>query len=146
MEIALPWRIRRLPEWVPWAAATAFLASALLKLIQPNDLCVEHPWEPANSLMLFLEFPMAFLIASKRRRSFGALLGCGTMIGAAGVLTLGHLRGRDVRTCGCFGLVEMSYPAHLAVIAVLFGLCSAILLGSHEGAPTALPPDAHRAS
>ncbi len=117
-----------------------FLASALLKLVTPPNGCGPSPWEPANSSMLAIELPMGLLIASKGHRSLGALLGCGTMVGAALFLSAGHYLGWDVHRCGCFGPIEMSYGAHLAVIAVLFGLCFAILLGAQGGSATATPP------
>jgi hypothetical protein len=80
--------------------------------------------------MIPLEFGLAWLLWVKSRREFGALLGCAAMLGAAGLLTWAHLSGRDVRTCGCFGPIEMSYGAHMAVIGILFTLCFLTLLSA----------------
>ena len=127
MEIKLPWSIPRLTVAVPCAAALLFLSSSLLKLLGPHMPCFD-PWAPANAAMGPLEVILAACLWSKRCRSFGALLGCGTMLGAGTVLTWAHYSGFDVSSCGCFGPIKMPYIVHMVLIGALLAACFAVLI------------------
>jgi hypothetical protein len=82
--------------------------------------------------MVPVELALAYLLWKPVRRELGALLGCATMAGAAALLTWAHLTGRDVRTCGCFGPIELPYAGHLALVAVLFISCLLTLLSARD--------------
>ena len=136
MIVRLPWKIRKLPAAVPFTLAILFLSSALMKLLAGGFLCGPNPWEGANYGMTVLELAVALMMGRPRMREFGALLGAAAMAGAGAVLTWAHLMGRDVRGCGCFGPIEMSYGTHMAVIAVLFGLCVLTMSAAEEPPPS----------
>jgi hypothetical protein len=131
--VRLPWKIRKLPKAVPATLAIIFFLSAILKLLAFGFLCGgPNPWEGANMGMLPLEIAVAVMLGRPQFREFGALLGGSAMAGAAALLTWAHWTGRDVRGCGCFGPIEMSYGVHMAVIGVLFVLCLLTISGAEE--------------
>jgi len=132
--VRLPWKIRKLPNAIPSAVAITFFTSAVLKVFSGGYLCGPNPWEGANLAMIPLELAVAVMLGRPKMREFGALLGGAAMAGAGALLTWAHLTGRDVRRCGCFGPIEMSYGVHMAVIAVLFVLC-ALTLSAVEDPP-----------
>jgi hypothetical protein len=128
MVIRLPWLIPRLTVAVPRAVAVIFLGSSMLKLFLGPMACFDDPWAPANGAMGPLELILAWCLWSKRFRSFGALLGCGTMVGASTLLTWAHYNGLDIGACGCFGPIRMPYAIHVVLSEGLLATCVAVLL------------------
>lgn len=133
VQIRLPWTLNRLPEAVPIGLALFLLATALGKAFVPNYLCGPNRFAAANALMFPVELSCAVLLRRPGAgRRFAALLMTLLMPGTAAFLTLAHLRGYDVRSCGCFGPVELPYPAHIVVCAAVCA-ASALVLLREEG-------------
>lgn len=141
----LPWTLRRLPEAVPIALALFLLATGVAKTFKPNYLCAGGDrFGAANALMLPVEIGCAALLRrSGHGRRFAALLLTLLMPGAAAFLAFAHIRGYDVRTCGCFGPVEMPFWAHMAVCAAVTAAAAAVLL--REEGRAATPADTRTA-
>ena len=129
--VPIPWKVRRLPRWMPGLLGACFLLLALAKPFGPSYLCGPSPFGPANTVMFFVELigGYALLRRDTGRRLAAAVL-AGAMLGSSVFLTRFELMGRDVSHCGCFGPVELSYAGHMMACAVLFSACAAVFL--HE--------------
>lgn len=128
MVVRIRGTLARLHDAVPRALGLFLLACAIAKLFKPITLC-EDPFETANMLMIPVEFFCGILLwlpGAGRRRA--ALLVAFLMPGAAIYLAYMHHRGFDVRSCGCFGPVRLSFPTHLVVLAVLCAVSTAVFL------------------
>src|SRR5262245_56438201 len=91
--LRLPWKIRKLPNAVPYTVAMTFFMSALLKVLGGGYLCGPDPWAGANLGMIPLELAVAVMLGRPQLREFGALLGGGAMAGAGALLTWAHWTG-----------------------------------------------------
>lgn len=127
--IPIPWKVRRLPSWLPGLLGATFILLALAKPFGPGYLCGPNPFARANAVMFIVELIGGYaLLRRGTARRLGAAVLAGAMVGAAVFLTRFELRGQTVRHCGCFGPVELPYAGHLVVCAVLFAACAAVFL------------------
>ena len=135
--LRLPWRIRSLPRWVAVAPALVYLASAVLKPMKGGLLC-HDPWELTNLLLWPVEIALALLLlrGSPHRRRLAALFGLILSVCAAALLTFVKVFGPGlnlaaaVHSCGCFGPIDLPYPAHMALLAGMAACLGAVFL--HE--------------
>ncbi|MCK6479714.1 MAG: hypothetical protein HUU06_10745 [Planctomycetaceae bacterium] len=137
----------------PWEAANTVLwpVEVLLAYVLLAPRSVAPPEGPPDSVNDHLR--QTLRVRENRRRAaarrLGGLLGALLSAGALAVLTFLHffgsrwnLRAADTSACGCFGPVELPYPAHAAVLLVMTACLGAVFLHGEtllaEGRP---PPD-----
>lgn len=123
-----PWlRVRRLPEAVPIALGVFLIVSALAKVVA-TSMC-HSPHEAANGIMTMVEIPCGLMLFHPRLgRRVAALFWAPMMPCAAVYLAYMEDLGFDARSCGCFGPVELDFTAHLAVLAILCAVATAVFL------------------
>ena len=127
--LPIPWKLHRLPRWMPVVLGACFLLLGFAKPFAPSNLCGPDPFANANAVMTIVELAGGFaLLRREYGRRLAAAILAAAMLGAAIFLTRVELRGHDVRHCGCFGPIELPFAAHMAVCAVLFAACVAVFL------------------
>lgn len=134
----LPWRVRMLPRLVVLFPGIVFLLSFILEPFKPNYLCGPDPWEGVNALMWPTSIVLSYMLlaGNAHRRRLGALFGFLITVGSAALLTFVKVLGPGLNlaaafhSCGCFGPIELPYPAHMALLAGMAACLGAVFL--HE--------------